>query len=70
MRLTISAKDARCQRSCMAGNSTVLASGAVGSEFTAINATFTAAVNSTTLFVQQHSAGTVWMDDFTVLEVF
>jgi hypothetical protein len=54
----------------MATNSTVLASGLAGaaSNFTSIRATFTAPVNSTTLYVQQHSSGTLWLDDFTVVE--
>ena len=68
-RLTITAKDARCSNSCIA-NSTVLASGSAGSDtnFTSIQATVIAPVNSTTLYVQQHSPGTVWLDDFTVVE--
>lgn len=70
IRLTIAAKDERCSSGCMATNSTVLASGLAGaaSNFTSIRATFTAPVNSTTLYVQQHSSGTLWLDDFTVVE--
>lgn len=69
MRLTIAAKDARCQNGCIATNSSVLASGSAGGgKFTAIRATFIAPVNSTTLYVQQHGLGTLWLDDFTVVE--
>jgi hypothetical protein len=68
MQLTVSAKDARCLN-CLISNSTVLASGAVGSNFTSISAEFTSVINSTTLFVKQHAAGTVWLDDFTLMEV-
>ena len=70
IRLTIAAKDKRCSNDCMTTNSTVLASGLAGaaSNFTSIRATFIAPVNSTTLYVQQHSSGTLWLDDFTVVE--